>query len=59
MAMQLMAGNSAIEVDQGRKEDRALFAGAQKVRHIPTRNVTAVCIGKSAAEYGEASYIVP
>lgn len=34
MAMQLMAGNSAIEVDQSRKEDRALFAGAQKVRHL-------------------------
>lgn len=28
--MQLLAGSKIIEVDQGLKEDRALFNGAQK-----------------------------
>ncbi len=32
MAMQLMAGAQIIDVNQGMKEDRALFGGAQKVR---------------------------
>lgn len=32
MAMQLMAGANVIDVNQGTKEDRALFGGAQKVR---------------------------
>lgn len=31
MVMQLMAGNSQIEVNHSSKEDRALFSGAQKV----------------------------
>ena len=31
MAMQLMAGAQIIDVNQGMKEDRALFGGAQKV----------------------------
>ena len=31
MVMQLLAGSKIIEVDQGLKEDRALFSGAQKL----------------------------
>jgi protein transport protein SEC61 subunit alpha len=31
LVMQLLAGSKIIEVDQGLKEDRALFAGAQKL----------------------------
>merc|ERR1712070_150432 len=31
MVMQLLAGSKIIEVDQSLKEDRALFAGAQKL----------------------------
>lgn len=31
LAMQLMAGSKIIDVNQGSREDRALFGGAQKV----------------------------
>jgi protein transport protein SEC61 subunit alpha len=30
LVMQLLAGSKIIEVDQSNKEDKALFAGAQK-----------------------------
>ena len=31
LVMQLLAGSKIIDVDQGLKEDRALFSGAQKL----------------------------
>ncbi len=36
MVMQLLAGSKIIEVDQGLKDDRALFNGAQKCTYTPS-----------------------
>ena len=34
LVMQLLAGSKLIDVDQSKKEDRALFQGAQKCMEI-------------------------
>ena len=46
LVMQLLAGSKIIDVDQGLKEDRALFSGAQKLFGI------LITVGEAVA-YGE------
>ena len=50
MVMQLLAGARLIEVNQALKEDRALFAGAQKLFGI------LITVGEAVAYVGSGMY---
>ena len=50
LVMQLLAGSKIIDVDQGLKEDRALFGGAQKLFGI------LITVGEAVAYVGSGMY---
>ena len=51
LVMQLLAGSHIIEVDQGLKEDRALFNGAQKRTCPLSPRRVCVCVGCRASPF--------